>query len=113
MIDVSVLDDAGSGNVAAVMQPAPSELVLDSMLRAMGLSAREREVAALLAQGRPTKSIAAMLGLSPWTVKDHVMEQQRYRGRPRLVATTRLVGVIGKDAFDAGAGCRCDVSDGR
>ncbi len=71
-IDVSVLDDAGAGNVAAVMQPAPSELVLDSVLRAMGLSAREREVAALLAQGRPTKSIAAMLGLSPWTVQDHV-----------------------------------------
>jgi DNA-binding CsgD family transcriptional regulator len=72
VIDVSVLDDAGSGNVAAVMQPAPSELVLDSMLRAMGLSAREREVAALLAQGRPTKSIAARLKLSPWTVQDHV-----------------------------------------
>jgi DNA-binding CsgD family transcriptional regulator len=72
MIDVSVLDDAGSGNVAAVIQPAPSELVLDSVLRVMGLSAREREVAALLAQGRPTKSIAAMLQLSPWTVQDHV-----------------------------------------
>jgi DNA-binding CsgD family transcriptional regulator len=72
MVDVSVLDDAGSGNVAAVLQPAPSELVLDSVLRAMGLTAREREVAALLAQGRPTKSIAAMLALSPWTVQDHV-----------------------------------------
>jgi DNA-binding CsgD family transcriptional regulator len=72
VIDVSVLDDAGSGNVAAVIQPAPSELVLDSVLRAMGLTAREREVAALLAQGRPTKSIAAMLQLSPWTVQDHV-----------------------------------------
>ncbi len=72
MIDVSVLDDAGSGNVAAVMQPATSELVLDSVLRARGLSAREREVASLLAQGRPTKSIAAMLSLSPWTVQDHV-----------------------------------------
>jgi DNA-binding CsgD family transcriptional regulator len=71
-IDVSVLDDAGSGNVAAVIQPAASERVLDSVLRAMGLSAREREVAALLAQGRPTKSIAATLQLSPWTVQDHV-----------------------------------------
>ena len=72
VIDASVLDDAGSGNVAAVIQPAPSELVLDVVLRAMGLTAREREVAALLAQGRPTKSIAAMLQLSPWTVQDHV-----------------------------------------
>ena len=71
-IDVSVLDDAGSGNVAAVMQPAASDRVLDSVLRALGLSAREREVAALLAQGRPTKSIAATLQLSPWTVQDHV-----------------------------------------
>jgi len=71
-IDVSVLDDAGTGNLAAVMQPAPSEVVLDTVLRAMGLSARQREVAALLAQGRPTKSIAAILGLSPWTVQDHV-----------------------------------------
>jgi DNA-binding CsgD family transcriptional regulator len=72
VIDVSLLDDAASGNVAAVVQPAPGELVLDNVLRAMGLSAREREVALLLAQGRPTKSIAAMLGLSPWTVQDHV-----------------------------------------
>jgi DNA-binding CsgD family transcriptional regulator len=71
-IDVSLLDDAASGNVAAVVQPAPGELVLDTVLRAMGLSAREREVALLLAQGRPTKSIAATLGLSPWTVQDHV-----------------------------------------
>src|SRR6202012_1430494 len=72
VIDVSVLDDARSGHVAALMQPAASELVLDNILRAMGLSAREREVAALLAQGRPTKAIAASLQLSPWTVQDHV-----------------------------------------
>ena len=71
-IDVSVLDDAGTGNVAAVLQPAPSERVLDGVLRALGLSAREREVAALLAQGQPPKAIAAMLHLSPWTVQDHV-----------------------------------------
>jgi DNA-binding CsgD family transcriptional regulator len=72
VIDASLLDDAASGTVAVVMQPAPGEVVLDSVLRAMGLSAREREVAALLAQGRPTKSIAAALSLSPWTVQDHV-----------------------------------------
>ena len=72
VINVSLLDDVASGNVAAVVQPAPGELILDNVLRAMGLSAREREIASLLARGRPTKSIAAMLGLSPWTVQDHI-----------------------------------------
>lgn len=72
VIDVSLLEGAASGTVAAVMRPAPGEVVLDSVLRAMGLSAREREVAALLAQGRPTKSIATVLSLSPWTVQDHL-----------------------------------------
>ena len=94
VIDASVLDDAGSGNVAAVIQPAPSELVLDVVLRAMGLTAREREVAALLAQGRPTKSIAAMLQLSPWTVQDHVKAVYAKTGvsRADLGASGRSAG---------------------
>jgi DNA-binding CsgD family transcriptional regulator len=33
---------------------------------------RDAPVAALLAQGRPAKSIAAALQLSPWTVQDYV-----------------------------------------
>ncbi len=36
------------------------------------LSNREREVALLLREGRSNKAIAAVLGLSPATVKDHV-----------------------------------------
>ncbi len=46
--------------------------MLDAVLRARGLSAREREVAALLLQGRSAKAIAATLVLSPWTVQDHM-----------------------------------------
>jgi len=37
-----------------------------------GLSPREREIAALVAQGLPTKAIAAALCISGWTVCTHL-----------------------------------------
>lgn len=39
---------------------------------AAGLSPREREIAALVAQGLPTKAIAASLAISRWTVCTHL-----------------------------------------
>ena len=38
----------------------------------MGLTAREREVLSLLAQGLPNKSVAKRLGISPKTVSNHI-----------------------------------------
>jgi len=38
----------------------------------IGLSPREREIAALVAQGLPTKAIAATLAISRWTVLTHL-----------------------------------------
>jgi DNA-binding CsgD family transcriptional regulator len=63
--------DSGS-QVAVVMRPAPAGQILDRQLRLLGLSAREREVAARAAQGHSAKSIAAALVISPWTVQDHL-----------------------------------------
>lgn len=40
--------------------------------RAAGLSPREREVAALVAQGMATKAIARALSISAWTVCTHL-----------------------------------------
>jgi DNA-binding CsgD family transcriptional regulator len=37
-----------------------------------GLSAREREIATLIAAGLSTKALANRLYLSPWTVQDHL-----------------------------------------
>lgn len=71
-LDAMALDAGGEGGVAVVISPAASAAVREHVLRLFGLSAREREVAALLLEGRSVKAIAAELVLSPWTVADHV-----------------------------------------
>jgi DNA-binding CsgD family transcriptional regulator len=72
LADASRLDDGPEHCVAVVLQPAPSSVVLDSVLRSLALSAREREIAGLVVQGHSTKAIATSLVLSPWTVQDHL-----------------------------------------
>ncbi len=89
LVDASLLDGAGDGDVAVVIQPAPAPSVLDSALRALGLSAREREVTGLVLRGHSAKAIAAALTISPWTVQDHIKaiyEKTGVRSRPELVS---------------------------
>ena len=88
--------DAGAGEIIATIRAAVAGLVViepriaDALLRgalrsprsrakalrapgeALPLSAREREVLALLAHGHATKNIAHLLGISSHTVKAHV-----------------------------------------
>ena len=62
--------------------------VLDGALRALGLSAREREVTTLLLRGHSAKAIAAKLTISPWTVQDHIKaiyDKTSAHSRPELV----------------------------
>jgi DNA-binding NarL/FixJ family response regulator len=61
VIDLTTLDTP-----VIVASPRTTPLPLDR------LTPRQREVAALIAEGHPNKVIAARLGLSPATVKDHV-----------------------------------------
>ena len=71
------------------MQPAPGASVIDGALRALGLSAREREVAALVLQGHSTKAIASALVISPWTAQDHlkaIYEKVGVSSRSELVS---------------------------
>jgi DNA-binding CsgD family transcriptional regulator len=61
------------------------------------LSPREREIAALVAQGHPTKTIAAILGISAWTVMTHlrrVYARFGVQSRAAMVATLLARGLL-------------------
>jgi DNA-binding CsgD family transcriptional regulator len=103
-LDASLLGDGPGSDVAIVLRPAPGPGVLDAVLRGFGLSEREREVAALAAQGKTDRAIAAALYLSPWTVSDHLKaayEKTGVGGRAELGTLT-----MGKVASAAGGSSR-------
>jgi len=67
--------------------PAPPASTVDCRLGE--LTAREREVVALVVAGHVNKEIARRLGVSPWTVKNHlraVFEKTGVRTRTALAA---------------------------
>lgn len=82
------LTGGAGGRAAVVIQPAPSDEIASLIVKAYGLSERERQVTELCAQGLSTKEIAATLHLSPHTIQDHlkiIFEKTRTRSRAELV----------------------------
>lgn len=68
----SVLGEDADASVAVTLEPArPAELA-PLMADAYGLTAAERRVTELVAQGLSTRQIAARLELSAYTVQDHL-----------------------------------------
>ena len=75
--------------VAVVLQMTPEAQAVRLRLEAFALSPREREVAALIAQGLDTAAISERLFISPWTVQDHckaIFEKTGTRSRRALRA---------------------------
>lgn len=63
----------------------------------LGISAREREVLGLLAEGLSNKEIAGRLGVSPNTVKTHVarlLEKLDARRRTEAISKARALGLV-------------------
>ena len=84
---------AGDGRIAIVIEPASGPRSATLRLEINGVTAREREVATLLARGLSNTDIAETLVLSPHTVSDHIkslFEKLGVASRQELVARVFL-----------------------
>jgi DNA-binding CsgD family transcriptional regulator len=82
-------DGRAAGRVAVVLERAPSAQSTAVQLEAYGVTAREREIAALLASGLTNHQIAERLVVSAYTVQDHIkslLEKTNVSSRQELVA---------------------------
>ncbi|MBL7520663.1 hypothetical protein I6A84_21885 [Frankia sp. CNm7] len=76
--------------IAIIIEGARPVVVSEVIAGAYGLTPREREVIGLAAQGRSTRQMATVLGISPFTAQDHlkaVFTKTGVRTRAELVAT--------------------------
>lgn len=92
-LHASLPGTAGEGRVAIVIERATAARSATVRLEAFGATAREREVATLLARGLSRAEIADALVLSPHTVEDHtknLYEKLGVAGRQELVARVFL-----------------------
>jgi len=101
------------GRVAIVVQRADAEYAVPLRLEAFGLTAREREVATLVARGLDTAAIAERLVISSWTVQDHlkaVFAKTDTRSRRELLSQVffhdQLPGIVAHEPLNAGGHLR-------
>jgi DNA-binding CsgD family transcriptional regulator len=84
-----LLPPAGAATVAVTVQPAVPAEITPLLMRAYGLTPRQRTVARLVLTGQSTRQIAAALHVSHHTVNDHVRavaDKTGVRSRGQLAA---------------------------
>ncbi len=89
VIEGALLEGGEASHVAITMRAATGDEVVEILCRAHGLTARERQIVALLRAGLATKQMSAALGISSYTVHDHVkaiFEKTGVRSRGELVS---------------------------
>ena len=96
-----VLQNGSEARTAITLEPARAPELAELLAEAYGLTARERRVSKLVAQGLPNAAIAARLYLSTYTVQDHlkaIFEKLDVSNRGQLVARLFL------DPYERSAG---------
>ena len=84
-----VLQNGSDARTAITLEPARGPELAELFAEAYGLTARQRRVSELVAQGLPNAAIAARLYLSTYTVQDHlkaIFEKLDVSNRGQLVA---------------------------
>ncbi len=82
------LAGGADGRSAVIIQPAAPHEVAPLVALAYGLSDRECQITRLCIKGQSTKEIAQTLGVSPYTVQDHlksIFDKTGARSRGELV----------------------------
>jgi DNA-binding CsgD family transcriptional regulator len=95
-LHASLPDGPKAGRVAIVLERAAAPQSATLRLEVSGVTAREREVATLLARGLTNAEIAAALVLSPHTVQDHIKSLFRKLG---VGSRQELVGRVFLDEY--------------
>ena len=89
LIHASHLHSSVGGDIAVIIEPAHPSTVAPLLIRSLGLTPRERDVALLVLRGASTQAIGGELHLSAYTVKDHlksIFDKIGVRSRRDLVA---------------------------
>lgn len=97
VLHASLAETGGAERVSVIIRGLTPAEKAPLLARLYGLTEREREVLALAARGESTRRIARSLGISPYTVQDHLghaCDKVGVRGRKRLLAKIFFDGYL-------------------